>query len=168
VSREASAVIAKLGFDLRPFEAGDGAALLAVHQAAIQGTSEFYSQAERDSWASGLEASRYAQIYAADEKCLVAVDPEGNPVGFCSFAEDEVRGLFVHPDVQGKGIGKALLNTAESALLNAGRWPIKLEATISARAFYEKSGYKVTEETTGDSRGGLQLAVVKMQKKSMR
>jgi len=168
VSKEASAVIAKLGFDLRPFEPGDGEALLAVHQAAIQATSEFYSQAERDSWATGLEAARYAQIYAEDEKCIVAVDPDGHPVGFCSYAEDEVCGLFVHPDQQGKGIGKALLNSVESALLNSGRWPIKLEATISARGFYEKSGYKVTKETKGDSRGGLQLAVVQMQKKSMR
>ena len=168
MSKEASAVIAKLGFDLRPFEPGDGEALLAVHQAAIQATSEFYSQAERDSWATGLEAARYAQIYAEDEKCIVAVDPKGHPVGFCSYAEDEIRGLFVHPDLQGKGIGRALLNSVESALLNAGRWPIKLEATTSARAFYEKSGYKVLEETMGDSRGGLQLAVLKMQKRSMR
>ncbi|OSO97645.1 N-acetyltransferase [Halorubrum ezzemoulense DSM 17463] len=116
---------------------------------------------------------------------LVARDPEAaaeadaddpDPVGFVGFSlergdydRDAVRGtvsnLFVRPDRRGEGIGAALLDAAERALVEAGADRVALEALADndrARAFYTDRGYglhrveltKSLDPQDEDERGG--------------
>lgn len=82
---------------------------------------------------------------------------DGDIVGFVmyglergDFAQDETRGvvrnLYVKPDHRSRGIGSRLLETAESALREAGATRVSLEAMAEndrARSFYERHGYAV-------------------------
>lgn len=74
---------------------------------------------------------------------LVAI--EGNLiVGFADL--DRERGyldrLYVHKDYQGRGIASALCDRLEAEV----EGEIKTDASITARPFFEKRGYRVKEE----------------------
>ena len=60
--------------------------------------------------------------------------------------DDELWGLYVHKDCVGKGIGTQLLKIAENSLKKQGVEIIKIKATITAKKFYEKHGYKVVKK----------------------
>ena len=66
-------------------------------------------------------------------------------VGFLSLIDNEVGGLFIHPDHQGKGMGRNLLNHATTI-----RTPLELnvfEENTSAVCFYETFGFiRIGEE----------------------
>jgi len=48
--------------------------------------------------------------------------------------------LYVHPDYQNRGIGKALLDWARQ-LSPEHVWLYTLQINLNARAFYEKNGF---------------------------
>ena len=75
----------------------------------------------------------------------------GRPVGFISLAGSEVGGLFVHPSMQRRGIGRALMDKARSL-----HETLELEvfaANSSGRAFYANYGFvpicQIIDDATG-------------------
>jgi ribosomal protein S18 acetylase RimI-like enzyme len=86
----------------------------------------------------------------------VRVVRDGDIVGFVMFGLEHgsyeqtvtrgvVHNLFVVPGARGRGIGSALLATAESALADEGADVVALEAMAEnedARRFYERNGYR--------------------------
>ena len=57
--------------------------------------------------------------------------------------------LYVHTDYQGKGIATAICNRLEWAV----RKDIVTHASITARPFFEKRGYKVVKEQQVERQG---------------
>ena len=64
--------------------------------------------------------------------------------GFLHYGGDEVRRLYVEPVLQGQGIGAALLDYAIRELHVTRLWA--LEKNERAIAFYQRHGFRVTEE----------------------
>ena len=67
------------------------------------------------------------------------------------LVEDEpqtirLRQMAVLNDLQGKGIGKALMQFAENLARDRGYQKITMHARKNAAGFYEKLGYKVISE----------------------
>ncbi|MFK7865130.1 MAG: N-acetyltransferase family protein [Pseudohongiellaceae bacterium] len=65
--------------------------------------------------------------------------------GFGAYYENEVRGLFVHPNSRGNGIGRTMLEYLlekidDKALLYVTK------SNFGAKAFYEQYGFNVTSE----------------------
>lgn len=75
----------------------------------------------------------------------VALDAD-RIIGFCehNFA-GEISRIYVHKDYLGRGVGSRLLKLAEESLKKRGCTEIRIESTVTAKAFYEKNGYKVVE-----------------------
>ncbi len=56
----------------------------------------------------------------------------------------QIRAMAVHPDFQGTGLGRRLLQRLEQLARGRGVTQIKLQARQSAVAFYQRCGYVVT------------------------
>ena len=87
---------------------------------------------------------------------FVAVDSAGAICGTigCSLAaegEGHLRGMAVLPEQQGKGLAEALLERAESHLLDCGCSRVTLDTTAPlerAIRFYQRHGYHPTGRIT--------------------
>ncbi len=101
---------------------------------------------------------------ASERKRWVAV--EGDQI--LGFSEHnlvcELSRLYVHKDHLQKGIGSKLLKMAEDSLRKLGCKKVNLNATITAKKFYEKNGYQMIEKIM-DSLENEQIEVYRMEKK---
>jgi ribosomal protein S18 acetylase RimI-like enzyme len=78
---------------------------------------------------------------------LMAAFEDDQILGCCMLVEEEpqtvrLRQMAVSNDLQGKGIGKALMNFAENLARDRGYKTITMHARDNAIGFYEKMGYK--------------------------
>lgn len=69
---------------------------------------------------------------------------DGVVKGFIHVENQEVRKLFVEPVLQGNSIGSELLNYAMSEMDAKFLWA--LEKNVRAIAFYERHGFRVTDD----------------------
>jgi GNAT superfamily N-acetyltransferase len=68
-------------------------------------------------------------------------------VGIIAFRQGWIEQLYVLPSSQGRGIGTALLATAQSRFPSLSLWTFQRNA--AARRFYEGHGFTLVEETDG-------------------
>jgi ribosomal protein S18 acetylase RimI-like enzyme len=78
---------------------------------------------------------------------LMAAYEDDQMLGCCMLVEEEpetvrLRQMAVLNDLQGKGIGKALMQFAENLARDRGYKKITMHARKNALGFYEKMGYK--------------------------
>jgi GNAT superfamily N-acetyltransferase len=102
-----------------------------------------------------------------DEAFIVAegADAAGDGVvGFCSWAADEVKGLYVAPGWARAGVGGALLSLAEAAITAAGHRTIRIGATLTGAPFYRAHGYQTVRHKPWRTRGGLVIDTLDMAK----
>ncbi len=98
-----------------------------------------YTKEQLDVWATGtVDLEKWNQSFE-EHYSLVAVDDDM----IIGFGDIDKTGyldrLFVHSDYQGKGIAAAICDQLEQAV--QGR--VVAHASITARPFFEKRGYKV-------------------------
>jgi GNAT superfamily N-acetyltransferase len=74
----------------------------------------------------------------------VVDDEQDRPVAFIALKDDLIDHLYVHPDHWRQGIGEALIRFAQT-LSPQHLWLYTLQDNASARAFYEKNGFVVTQ-----------------------
>lgn len=82
------------------------------------------------------------------DNMLIGAFEEERMLGCCMLVEEEpqivrLRQMAVLNDLQGKGIGRALMNFAENLARDRGYKIIRMHARSNAIGFYEKVGYKV-------------------------
>jgi len=78
-------------------------------------------------------------------------ESENRVVGFISLIENEIGGLFVSPAHHRQGIGHALLVQARK---NHETLEVEVfKANPIGRAFYEKSGFELSEESIHEATG---------------
>jgi putative acetyltransferase len=83
-----------------------------------------------------------AQI--ANEQVIIA-ELDGVVAGFAAVVGGELDGLFVDPDLWGRGIGRTLIDAATREARKRGL-TLKVIANPSARRFYESCGFSVEGE----------------------
>jgi len=79
---------------------------------------------------------------------LIGAFEDEKMLGCCMLVEEKpgtvrLRQMAVLNDLQGKGIGRALMNFAENLARDAGYKILSMHARKYAIGFYEKMGYKV-------------------------
>jgi putative acetyltransferase len=154
------------GYTVRAATPEDAAAIRDVHVGAILGLGgSHYTRAELESWAAGLTPEGYARAMAEGGEAMeVAQDASGRIVAFCARKDDEVMAVYVRPDAARRGLGSLLLQRAEAAIAAAGHRTVRIGASLSGRALYERHGYHVVEEKGWETRGGLVIAACDMEK----
>ncbi len=164
---------------LRPYRPEDCPALLAVFYRAVHEAEpghaacrDAYSRAQRDAWApllAGRKAAERESAWAASlaaHTTLVAEEGEtGAPVGFADLdvKQGYLDRLYVLPVFRGHGIASALAEALEQAARAAGRTRIFTHASLTARPFFERRGYRIVRRQTVE-RLGVQMENLVMEK----
>lgn len=85
------------------------------------------------------------------ENMLIGAFEDEEMLGCCMLVEENaetlrLRQMAVLNDLQGKGIGRALMNFAENLARDRGFKTMSMHARKNTAGFYEKMGYKITSE----------------------
>ncbi len=83
------------------------------------------------------------------DNMLIGAFEDEQMLGCCMLVEENpdtvrLRQMAVLNDLQGKGIGKALMNFAENLARDRGYKILSMHARKNSVGFYEKMGYKIT------------------------
>ncbi len=108
-----------------------------------------YTKEQLDVWATGqVDLEKWDQSLQ-EHFSIVAVDDDI----IVGFGDIDMTGyldrLFVHAGYQGKGIATAICDRLEAAVQKS----IVTHASITARPFFEKRGYKVAKEQQVERQG---------------
>ncbi|MCZ2527106.1 GNAT family N-acetyltransferase [Streptomyces sp. HB2AG] len=130
---------------VRPYQHSDEDAVVDLWARASRQAHPFV-----EGEGEGERARRLREIYLREADNWVA-EEDGAVVGLLGLLGNEVGGLFVAPEAQGRGIGRTLLEHA--AALHGGLSLKVYEANARARGFYGAMGFeergRSTEEETG-------------------
>lgn len=82
------------------------------------------------------------------QHAITVAREDGDVVGVLATSPGWVDQLYVHPEHQGRGVGRALLEAAKATSEgDLQLWTFTRNAR--ARAFYERAGFAAEEETDG-------------------
>lgn len=133
---------------IREYRDGDFSMLCQIFQRAVRETaSQHYSPAQVNAWAQ-VDEARWRQKMA-DSLVLVAM-VDDVPVGFVTAVELYIDLLFVDPSYSRQGIASALLKALFTRLPTG---TLTVEASITARACFERLGFVVVAEQEVEVRG---------------
>jgi putative acetyltransferase len=132
---------------MRPLLPSDVPLLAEIFRASIEElTAEDYSEAQRAAWAADdLEA--FAQRLAGT---LTLVSTFGGAaIGFASLADNaRIDMLYVHPAAAGQGAGAMLCDALEKLAAARGTKELSVEASDTARSFFERRGFAAQSRNT--------------------
>lgn len=106
-----------------------------------------------DATLDGMDIAKHAIQWqrAFDQRAPVwvaEVDAEEAVVGFVGLRGNEITVLYVRPDWQRRGVGRALLESGHKTIAAEGgtlAWLWVLEANATARAFYAATGGRISD-----------------------
>jgi putative acetyltransferase len=134
---------------LRPYLPPDAALLAEIFRASIHElTGEDYSESQQEAWASAADDEEVWSQRLASSLTLVAT-MNGLPVGFMTLkGKDLVDLLYIHPAVVGQGIASTLYNAMEQLARGRGALHLTVDASDTARDFFEKRGFAAQQRNT--------------------
>jgi len=108
-----------------------------------------YTKEQLDVWATGqVDLEKWNQLLQ-EHYSIVAVE-NGIIIGFGDIDKTGyLDHLFVHADYQGKGIATAICDRLEQIV----QGDITTHASVTAKPFFEKRGYKVVKEQQVERQG---------------
>lgn len=127
---------------LRPYLPADAPLLAEIFRASIEAlTGEDYSPAQQDAWVSAADDEAAFAERLAKRLTLVGT-LQGSPVGFIALDSPErIDMLYVHPAATGRGVASLLLDAIEKLAAARGAKKLTVDASDTARPFFEKHGY---------------------------
>jgi putative acetyltransferase len=154
---------------IRRLQPADVSALHALHTLAVRKECAPYLEpAAVEAWLRGRTAEAYQR--AADEEgenFWVAVEKGEMIVGFASWRDDTLLALFIHPDRQDRGIGRALFERCEVDAKDSGFQILRLNATLNAESYYEQFGFQ-RAGTMHRERFGQRIPLITMARRARR
>jgi GNAT superfamily N-acetyltransferase len=89
-----------------------------------------------------------AELEEEKENMLIGAFEDEKMLGCCMLVEEKpgtvrLRQMAVLNDLQGKGIGRALMNFAENLARDGGYKILSMHARKNSIGFYEKMGYNI-------------------------
>ena len=89
---------------------------------------------------------------------ILVVEQAGRAIATGAIVAGEIFGVFVDPDRQHSGLGKALMQDLEARARAQGYEEAVLSVSLPSRRFYESLGYTGFEERSKDLGDGERLA----------
>lgn len=134
---------------LRPYLAEDSALLADIFRASVSElTAEDYSEAQQKAWASAADDEAGFGKKLGSQLTLVST-LEGSAVGFASLASgNKIDLLYVHPAAVGQGVAAMLIDALEKLAGSRGAAKLVVDASDTARDFFEKRSYIAQQRNT--------------------
>ncbi len=134
---------------MRPLLPADVPLLAEIFRVSIEElTADDYSEAQRAAWAETADDEEAFGARLSGALTLVATFG-GAPVGFASLADNtRIDMLYVHPAATGQGAGTMLCDALEKLAAARGSKELEVEASDSARGFFEKRGFAAKTRNT--------------------
>jgi len=134
---------------LRPFLPADAPLLREIFRDSIEDlTTDDYTEAQQEAWASAANDVGEFRSKLSEQLTLVAT-LEGSPVGFASLeGKDKIDMVYVHPAAAGQGVGAMLVDALEKLAGARGTAKLTVDASDSARGFFEKRGYAAQQRNS--------------------
>ena len=129
---------------IRAYAPEDVDACAALFTRAVrEGAARDYDAAQGAAWAPDeIDRARWAARLGGRPTWVATVG--GGIAGFSDLEPDgHIDMLFVHPDHQGRGVAATLLDWIEARAAEAGIQRLFTEASLTARGFFEKRGFRV-------------------------
>lgn len=139
---------------IRLYGPGDLGQVMALFRASVRRIAiRDYTEDQVKAWAPDeADRERWATRRASRPTWVAEID--GALAGFTDLEPDgHVDMMFVHPDHQGRGVAGALLRTVEAEAARLGLDRLFTEASITARPFFERKGFRVIAPQTVSVRG---------------
>lgn len=150
---------------VRPYQSSDASDLAKIYYHTIhEVNAKDYSEIQLDAWAPkiSLEAERWAEKFAKTKPLVAVID--ATPVGFAEFEPNgHIDCFYCHHEWIGFGVGSALMGAIHAIAHDKKIVKIFAEVSITARPFFEKWGFIVTEQQVVSIKG-IELTNFKMEK----
>jgi putative acetyltransferase len=140
--------------NVRPHESPDLPRVAEISTAAIHSlAAPFYSPEQLAAWApANPDLQRWRQRLA--ELQTVVAEEDGVSAGFASWRSDGYLDLlFTHPRFARRGVATGLYLHIEDALRQAGVPRVFTHASLAARPFFDRHGFRVEAEELVECRG---------------
>jgi putative acetyltransferase len=139
---------------VRAYEPSDAMATLRCFQRAVRGTaSHDYTPEQIESWVA-VDVDAWGRRRASVETRVAERD--GQLVGFTDVDHDGyIDMMFVDPDAARIGVASALLDHTIDAMRRRGGTELTVQASITARPFFERHDFVVTAEQRVELRGSV-------------
>ncbi|MCY1125674.1 GNAT family N-acetyltransferase [Frigidibacter sp. RF13] len=147
---------------LRPARPGDGALMLEVARASVEGlTGSHYDAEQIAAWTRDRTPAYYEPDIATGR--TIIAEKAGRAVGFVSSVPGELTRLFITPEVAGQGLGARLVRFGIALACAETSRPVILQATLNARRFYERNGFVYQSDGAyAHGTGGMPVRIVNM------
>lgn len=134
-------------YKIRPLVEGDISEMQQLFRSTVLNVNlRDYTNEEVMDWAScGDDVAHWKDLLS--QNCYIgAFDERDRMAGFSSMnKKGYLHSMFVHKDMQGKGVATQLLEEVEKMAVAYGVTEITSEVSLTARPFFERKGYKVVK-----------------------
>ncbi|MFZ0844660.1 MAG: GNAT family N-acetyltransferase [Pseudolabrys sp.] len=134
---------------LRPYLPEDAALLAEIFRASVMDlTSDDYTEAQQQAWA-GTTDDEAAFAKRLGSQLTLVTTLEGSAVGFAALAGGgKIDMLYVHPAAARQGVAAMLIDALEKLAGGRGAEKLVVDASDTAREFFEKRGYTAQQRNT--------------------
>jgi GNAT superfamily N-acetyltransferase len=153
------------GLEIRAVRFEDVPEILRVVTRAVdRGCRDHYDQAQQAAVVAAYASALFLEWRGPYE--TVVAEAAGRIVGFAQLdpADARLRALFVDADLQGRGVGRALLADVEARAAGRGCRRVHGAMSLNAVPFYERAGFRARGGVEPLSSVGVAVPIVRMEK----
>lgn len=139
---------------IRPFRTDDAAPLLSLCRETIRTVNlRDYTPEQVRAWApDAIDLDPWSARFLG--RFVPVAEEDGRPVGFAELEDDgHIDRFYVAADRQRRGIGAALMGCLEGEARRRGMARLTVEASITARPFFEARGFRLLATQVVPCRG---------------
>jgi GNAT superfamily N-acetyltransferase len=148
---------------IRSARSEDAVRLHELHAASVRTLcTRHYSAEVIEAWLGNRTPSGY--LRPIERGALFVAERAGRVVGFGEAAPGTVIAVYVDPAEVLQGIGTVILRHAIVLACKGHDGPVRLEATLNARDFYERAGFReVTRSAVKRNQVDVPVVVMEME-----
>ncbi len=133
--------------EIRNYRAGDAPEIVRLFFETIRSVNRAdYSEAQVEAWAPNVPDPQEWHVRMAGRQTLVS-ELGDEVVGFAELEDDgHLDMLYVRKDALGRGVGQRLYEAVERKARSQGLGRIFTEASVTAKPFFERRGFRIVRE----------------------